>query len=265
MVGQAASPGPEALTDVGLRRATARRRTPRVISSKGHHEHQTLCHTSDLDHAQDGARRLHRLLRWCLVKAARFNGPKDIDINDVPVPVLRPGAVTIDIAWCGICGTDLHEYLEGPIFIPAKGHPHPLTHEEEPVTMGHEFSGTDLGAGGGRHRPDRRRERRRRALLRLRRVRALHGGSLQPLHQDGLHRAGRRGRRPQREDRRRPALGPSRRRHPARRGRAHRAALGRSPRLRPQRRQGAATSPSSAGPAPSACCSPPCSRPRASP
>lgn len=83
------------------------------------------------------------------MKAARFNGPKDIEITDIPAPVLRPGAVAIDIAWCGICGTDLHEYLEGPIFIPAKGHPHPLTHEQEPVTMGHEFSGTVSALGEG--------------------------------------------------------------------------------------------------------------------
>jgi (R,R)-butanediol dehydrogenase/meso-butanediol dehydrogenase/diacetyl reductase len=83
------------------------------------------------------------------MKAARFNGPKDIEITDIPAPVLHAGAVAIDIAWCGICGTDLHEYLEGPIFIPAKGHPHPLTHEEEPVTMGHEFSGTVSGVGDG--------------------------------------------------------------------------------------------------------------------
>ena len=83
------------------------------------------------------------------MKAARFNGPKDIEITDVPVPVLHPGAVMIDVAWCGICGTDLHEFLEGPIFIPAKGHPHPLTHEEEPVTMGHEFSGTVSALGEG--------------------------------------------------------------------------------------------------------------------
>ncbi|MEO7751998.1 MAG: 2,3-butanediol dehydrogenase [Terracoccus sp.] len=83
------------------------------------------------------------------MRAARFNGPKDIVITDVPEPVLRPGAVAIDIAWCGICGTDLHEYLDGPIFIPAKGHPHPLTHEEEPVTMGHEFSGTVSALGEG--------------------------------------------------------------------------------------------------------------------
>lgn len=76
------------------------------------------------------------------MKAARFHGQKDIRIDDIPEPELRPGAVKIAVAWCGICGTDLHEYLEGPIFIPAPGHPHPLSHEEAPVTMGHEFSGT---------------------------------------------------------------------------------------------------------------------------
>jgi (R,R)-butanediol dehydrogenase/meso-butanediol dehydrogenase/diacetyl reductase len=83
------------------------------------------------------------------MKAAQFYGPKDIEIKDIPVPKLHPGAVMIDIAWCGICGTDLHEFLEGPIFIPAKGHPHPLTHEQEPVTMGHEFSGTISALGEG--------------------------------------------------------------------------------------------------------------------
>jgi len=83
------------------------------------------------------------------MKAARFYGPRDIRIDDIPEPALRPGAVAIDIAWCGICGTDLHEYLEGPIFIPAAGHPHPLTHEEVPVTMGHEFSGTITALGDG--------------------------------------------------------------------------------------------------------------------
>lgn len=83
------------------------------------------------------------------MKAARFHGPKDIRIEDIPEPELRPGAVAIDVAWCGICGTDLHEYLEGPIFIPPAGHPHPLSHEEEPVTLGHEFSGTITALGEG--------------------------------------------------------------------------------------------------------------------
>lgn len=83
------------------------------------------------------------------MKAARFHGQKDIRIEDVPEPEIRPGAVKIDIAWCGICGTDLHEYLEGPIFCPAPGHPHPLSGEESPVTLGHEFSGTISEVGEG--------------------------------------------------------------------------------------------------------------------
>ncbi|MGV8882338.1 MAG: 2,3-butanediol dehydrogenase [Rhodoglobus sp.] len=83
------------------------------------------------------------------MKAARFHGRGDIRIDNISEPQLRAGAVAIDVAWCGICGTDLHEYLEGPIFIPAAGHPHPLTHEELPVTMGHEFSGTISALGDG--------------------------------------------------------------------------------------------------------------------
>lgn len=83
------------------------------------------------------------------MRAARFHGPGDIRIDDIDEPPLRPGAVKLRVAWCGICGTDLHEYLEGPIFIPAAGHPHPLTHEQAPVTMGHEFSGTVEEIGDG--------------------------------------------------------------------------------------------------------------------
>ncbi len=60
-----------------------------------------------------------------------------------------PGTVKIAVAWCGICGTDLHEFLEGPIFTPPPGNPHVLSHEAAPVTLGHEFSGTveELGEG----------------------------------------------------------------------------------------------------------------------
>lgn len=83
------------------------------------------------------------------MKAARFHGREDVRIEDIPEPELRAGAVKIDVAWCGICGSDLHEYLEGPIFVPAPGHPHPLSHEDAPVTMGHEFSGTVSEVGEG--------------------------------------------------------------------------------------------------------------------
>ena len=83
------------------------------------------------------------------MKAARFHGQHDIRIDNIPEPELRPGAVKLNVGWCGICGTDLHEYLDGPIFIPSPGHPHPLSHEETPVTMGQEFSGTVEAIGEG--------------------------------------------------------------------------------------------------------------------
>ena len=83
------------------------------------------------------------------MKAARFHGPGDIRIDDVPEPQVGPGRVKVDVDWCGICGTDLHEYLEGPIFIPPKGSPHPLTGQEMPVVMGHEFAGVVAEVGDG--------------------------------------------------------------------------------------------------------------------
>ena len=83
------------------------------------------------------------------MKAARYYAQKDIRREAVPEPEVRPGTVAIDVAWCGICGTDLHEYLDGPIFIPAPGHPHPISGAEAPVIMGHEFSGTITALGEG--------------------------------------------------------------------------------------------------------------------
>jgi len=83
------------------------------------------------------------------MKAARYYGPKDIRIEQVPEPQVRPGSVRVRVEWCGICGTDLHEYLEGPIFAPPAGSPHPLTGETVPVTLGHEFAGVVDEVGDG--------------------------------------------------------------------------------------------------------------------
>jgi (R,R)-butanediol dehydrogenase/meso-butanediol dehydrogenase/diacetyl reductase len=83
------------------------------------------------------------------MKAARFHGPGDIRIDDVPEPLVRPGAVKVEVEWCGICGTDLHEYLEGPIFAPPANAPHPLTGETVPITLGHEFAGVVHEVGDG--------------------------------------------------------------------------------------------------------------------
>jgi len=83
------------------------------------------------------------------MKAARFYGRGDIRIDDVPEPQVTPGAVQVEVEWCGICGTDLHEYLDGPIFAPTAKAPHPLTGESVPITLGHEFAGVVAEVGDG--------------------------------------------------------------------------------------------------------------------
>ncbi len=74
------------------------------------------------------------------MKALRWYKAGDIRIEDIPEPVVRDDDVKIRVKWCGICGSDLHEYLMGPIFIPVD-RPHPLSGEKAPVVLGHEFSG----------------------------------------------------------------------------------------------------------------------------
>jgi (R,R)-butanediol dehydrogenase / meso-butanediol dehydrogenase / diacetyl reductase len=55
--------------------------------------------------------------------------------------------VRVKIAYCGICGSDVHEYLGGPIFPPLQGQKNPYTGVELPVVMGHEMSGTIVELG----------------------------------------------------------------------------------------------------------------------
>jgi len=81
------------------------------------------------------------------MKAARWYGRKDVRVEEVPEPSSGKGEVKIKVEWCGICGTDLHEYEAGPIFIPTS--PHPITGKTPPVTLGHEFSGTIVEIGDG--------------------------------------------------------------------------------------------------------------------
>lgn len=83
------------------------------------------------------------------MRAARWHGKTDIRIEEIDSPTAGPGEVLVDVAWCGICGTDLHEYLEGPIFIPPTGQPHPISGDAAPITLGHEMSGTVAALGEG--------------------------------------------------------------------------------------------------------------------
>jgi len=75
-----------------------------------------------------------------LVKYAR--GMDCAELREIPEPKVLPGHVIIEVAACGICGTDLHiladEYPCRP-----------------PVVLGHEFSGTisEVGPGVTRFHP----------------------------------------------------------------------------------------------------------------
>ncbi|WP_276260548.1 2,3-butanediol dehydrogenase [Haloglomus litoreum] len=75
------------------------------------------------------------------MRAAVYHGRRDVRIEAVDPRPVGPTDVAVDIAYCGICGSDVHEYAAGPIAIPAD-EPHPLTGETLPLTLGHEFSGT---------------------------------------------------------------------------------------------------------------------------
>lgn len=74
------------------------------------------------------------------MRALRWHGNRDIRLDDIPEPELRPGWVKIKNEWSGICGSDLHEYLIGPKNAPKE--PHILTGESAPTVVGHEFAGT---------------------------------------------------------------------------------------------------------------------------
>ncbi|KAK5116376.1 hypothetical protein LTR62_007923 [Meristemomyces frigidus] len=81
------------------------------------------------------------------MRALRFHGKEDLRLDTVPTPLCGKGQLKIKPAWCGICGSDLHEYLGGPSICPTT--PHPITGESMPITFGHEFSGVIEEVGEG--------------------------------------------------------------------------------------------------------------------
>lgn len=68
------------------------------------------------------------------MKKAIYHGIRDIRVKEVPDLVPGPGEVRVEIKYCGICGSDLHEYLHGPF-------------PKSP--FGHEACGTIIAVGPG--------------------------------------------------------------------------------------------------------------------
>jgi len=74
------------------------------------------------------------------MKAIRWHGPRDLRLVEIPKPVPAPGEVLLRIESVGVCGSDIHYYVEGRIGSQV------LT---EPVILGHEFAGIVEALGRG--------------------------------------------------------------------------------------------------------------------
>ncbi len=62
--------------------------------------------------------------------AVRWRGRRDIRVEQVPVPRPADDEALVRVSFVGLCGSDLEEFLDGPIVVPG------------PVTLGHEIVGT---------------------------------------------------------------------------------------------------------------------------
>ena len=72
------------------------------------------------------------------MKAVIFHGPRDLRLEERPVPKPGPGEVLVQTGAALTCGTDFKGYRRG----------HPVMLRELPSPFGHELAGTiaDVGA-----------------------------------------------------------------------------------------------------------------------
>jgi 2-desacetyl-2-hydroxyethyl bacteriochlorophyllide A dehydrogenase len=81
--------------------------------------------------------KLWRINEENTMKRAVITEPKCVVVEEVPDPVPGPDEVLLDIAYAGICGSDMHAFLGEHPYIPL------------PATPGHEFSATVSSVGEG--------------------------------------------------------------------------------------------------------------------
>ncbi len=73
------------------------------------------------------------------MRAARLHQPgAPLRVETVPVPQPGPGQLLIEVAACGLCGTDIHLAVDGDIPV-----------ARTPITLGHEAAGTIVALGDG--------------------------------------------------------------------------------------------------------------------
>ena len=69
------------------------------------------------------------------MKVAVLYGPRDLRLEERPVPELNAGDILVKVMSAGICGTDLHFRHLGPRF------------PDQPMPLGHEFAGEVIEVG----------------------------------------------------------------------------------------------------------------------
>lgn len=69
------------------------------------------------------------------MKVAVLHGPKDLRLEETPIPAVGPGDILIKVRSSGICGTDLHFRHMGPRF------------PNQPMPLGHEYAGEVIEVG----------------------------------------------------------------------------------------------------------------------
>ena len=67
------------------------------------------------------------------MRAALITGAGQVEIREFPEPTPSDDGVVVDVAYCGICGTDVHAYTSGRSYTPA--------------ICGHEWTGTVSAVG----------------------------------------------------------------------------------------------------------------------
>jgi (R,R)-butanediol dehydrogenase/meso-butanediol dehydrogenase/diacetyl reductase len=85
--------------------------------------------------------------------AISYAGRGKVDLVDRPVPTPGPGEVLVQVAFCGVCGSDVTEFEKGPLQAHIADAPHRVTAHTGPVVLGHEFSGWVAARGKGTSLP----------------------------------------------------------------------------------------------------------------
>ena len=82
------------------------------------------------------------------MKAAVLKAPRQLTVEEVPVPAPEPSEVLVKVAACGICGSDLRYFVgENPWAMHTLGREAP---NPPNIILGHEFGGEVVAAGDGR-------------------------------------------------------------------------------------------------------------------